>query len=1668
MVRKLTIPLSTVIILFLVCSALTAAPAGISDLTALSAGEGEVQVEWTAPGQDQMTGTVSGYLVKYATSQIDSADFYKIWVSTYDQNWAGLQPAGNGESRTITGLVLPAGTTVYVAIKGKDASEDYGVWYSSREYASVNNLNSCEVSVTPPGSITNLSALKGYRKVTLVWTAPGDDGWVGNIYGGRYEVRASSEGPFVDEADWAAAGSGFPYRITWATDAVKSDIHSKTVTGLANGVTYYFAIKIRDEITDNWSVLNDTSPVPQAAPKDHPPGAFLLETPGFGDVVASTTPAFEWADAADPDIGDMVTYTIWYSTRQDYDASALISQSGIDVSSYSPSAGLIENATYWWKVRAVDDDGKEAWTSNTTWYIRVNGRNEKPYVFSLSTPADANILTDNTPMFLWDATADPDPGDYIAYYTVVYSSSQDFGVPVSSTVYISSFTPVSALVENATYWWSVRAYDNDGYKRVSSTRTFRMNAEDEYPYTFNLSTPADTQIMKTKRPSFDWADCTDPDPGDIITYTLRYSQSPDFGTYTDIDDIPVSTYTFTEDLSENATYYWKVFARDSDSLVRQSNQTDWSVRINAVNQSPGSFSVLTPTNTSTVEVRKPTFTVTASSDPDPGDVITYRIYYSTYSDFTSSTTIESGPGETFANTSAELADNSTYFWKARAVDSKGLGTESTETDWEFYTFFNDPPYGFSLSSPAYSEIVSTNTPKFLWQANGDPDKGDSVTYSLWYSTRQDFDLSARVTESALEVSSFTPAAALVEDATYWWSVRAIDNEGLVTLSSTWTFRVNAENAAPGNFDLLHSSGIVTENTPYFEWAAAADPDPGDSITYTLFYSSYSGFTSSVTIGGIDASTYTLQTVLEENTTYWWQVKSADYGGLESWSNQVWSIHVDTANQRPSVFSLVSPTDTVTVVVTTPTFTWTVSTDADVNDTVTYDLEYADDSGFLTGHNTIPGISTDNYHLAGGLADDGTYYWKVTAKDGSGGQRVSAVWSFNIDYNDFPGVFDLVSPGNNADNVGLTPEFNWGDSVDPDIGDVITYTIWCSTRQDFDASALITKSVDVSSCTLDSGLLDNSTYWWKVVAVDQESRSRWSTSQYKFWTNPVNDGPGAFSLSQPADNSTITVLTPGLVWAQSVDEDPGDSVNYTLFYSTYSGFTSSDAVNTLDISSYTFGAGLEDNTTYYWRVKAFDENGAYRWSSQSWKFWINVENDTPSVFGLSSPPDKKIVKDRRPVFRWDVSADADPNDRVRYSIWYSTKSDFSTKKSVSGIRSAEYTPSSNLTENATYYWKVRAYDTNGADIWSSHTDWKFFTKLLDTPAAVTGVRGSLSSSREKFSVSWNKVKKNTNGSDIEDLAGYRVYRSNSMEGLEDAAPAATLSKKKLSWTDYSVDRRVYYYTVRAYDTSGIESDDSSVLDSSREQNLIIVSEDEDALAVIPGDVNSVLYKENNSYGEDLEVVLERETDREGGKVIRSWDIKVVRSSNGRQIKDFEFDKPQMDIQLSYDDSRAGLVRSFGKAAYGVADNTADTQVGVFWYNGIEYVKLGGQIDGDIKAVSIKTSRPGAFRVQQVQRATEFELSWAGTIGPTKVFTPNEDGINDKVNFMFENPKESLFSGEIYDIAGAIVADMTVSDDFDYALMWDGKDRDGNTADKGVYVYQIKSEGKTINGTVILAK
>jgi hypothetical protein len=103
----------------------------------------------------------------------------------------------------------------------------------------------------PPGTVTDLvTGSPALNFVTLSWTAPGDDWNTGTA--AEYDIRYSTQP--ITEANWdeAIPCEGEPAPQPSGSGEVF------TVTGLAPGATYYFALKTADEIP-NWSELSNVA-----------------------------------------------------------------------------------------------------------------------------------------------------------------------------------------------------------------------------------------------------------------------------------------------------------------------------------------------------------------------------------------------------------------------------------------------------------------------------------------------------------------------------------------------------------------------------------------------------------------------------------------------------------------------------------------------------------------------------------------------------------------------------------------------------------------------------------------------------------------------------------------------------------------------------------------------------------------------------------------------------------------------------------------------------------------------------------------------------------------------------------------------------------------------------------------------------------------------------------------------------------------------------------------------------------------------------------------------------------------------------------------------------------------------------------------------------------------
>ena len=155
------------------------------------------------------------------------------------------------------------------------------------------------------------------------------------------------------------------------------------------------------------------------------------------------------------------------------------------------------------------------------------------------------------------------------------------------------------------------------------------------------------------------------------------------------------------------------------------------------------------------------------------------------------------------------------------------------------------------------------------------------------------------------------------------------NDGYLTSEITVLVDFESVPDAPNPFNIIYPSPgleIATLNV-VFEWEEAIDPDEGDIVSYTLFYGETISNLQIIELD--DALTYVPQEELTDNTTYYWKVVATDLLGLTSESNGGYqSFMVNTENDLPGDFALLSPENASMVTDLTPTMMWEEPLDAD--------------------------------------------------------------------------------------------------------------------------------------------------------------------------------------------------------------------------------------------------------------------------------------------------------------------------------------------------------------------------------------------------------------------------------------------------------------------------------------------------------------------------------------------------------------------------------------------------------------------------------------------------------------------------------------------------------------------------------------------------------------------
>lgn len=408
------------------------------------------------------------------------------------------------------------------------------------------------------------------------------------------------------------------------------------------------------------------------------------------------------------------------------------------------------------------------------------------------------------------------------------------------------------LADNTQYWWRARGFDGSLYSPWVSGRFF-VNIFNDPPDSFNLTSPIPGGEVRTLTPTLAWTNSGDKD-GDAITYSVLVykdasltelaAQAQEIA----LDISGITSWTVALPLTNHATYFWRVVAKDA--LGVQTSTTTRSFLVNTGNTAPNPPVLSIPLAGG--ESASPTteLVIKNSSDAD-GDLITYVFELDTVNTFDSANKRGSGPvaqGSSVTRwTTAPLVENQRYWWRVKAQDGRA------ESAWVSSNFLmnavNDPPPAPTVNNPGSGAWAATLQPSLESNPVVDPE-GEVVRYQ--FEVYKEEMMKYLVVDGISSNTGFIVPRLLKDQSTYWWRVRALDPHGA---SSAWS--------AP--------TVLYVSSAPY-QQPTIALTTPAVAVMPEQFTSS-SGIRKQVSLRweGMDPN-------IEPTIGLYWDTKNSDYSG----------------------------------------------------------------------------------------------------------------------------------------------------------------------------------------------------------------------------------------------------------------------------------------------------------------------------------------------------------------------------------------------------------------------------------------------------------------------------------------------------------------------------------------------------------------------------------------------------------------------------------------------------------------------------------------------------------------------------------------------------------------------------------------------------------------------
>ncbi|MCI0558309.1 MAG: T9SS type A sorting domain-containing protein, partial [Nitrososphaera sp.] len=692
---------------------------------------------------------------------------------------------------------------------------------------------------------------------------------------------------------------------------------------------------------------------------------------------------------------------------------------------------LANNTKYFWRVSATNVGGTSLFSTvqNFTTVIAA------PLAPLLALPLDGATDVPVAAELSWNASLTADS------YRLQVSANSDLSSPVFDQSGLTDTSQVvPGLANNTKYFWLVSATNVGGTSVFSTVQSFTTIVA--APIAPLLASPADEATDISLTPTLSWSGVDGAE-----SYRVQVSTDADFGVLVaDLNNI-TTTETQVGGLINSTQYYWRVSAINVGGMSAFSEINSFTTIITAPLAPLLALPVDGATDVPVAAELSWNTSLTADS---------YRLQVATDLGFTSLVFDQSGLTDTLQIIPG-LVNNTVYYWRVRATNVGGTSVFSTV---QSFTTIIAPPLPPLLALPADGATDVLIDAALTWSTSLTVD-----SYRLQVST--DFDFTSTVFDKSGLTDTSHSVPGLTNNTQYYWRVSATNLGGTSLFSIARSFTtIIAAPLAPVLVTPVDGATDISTEVEFF-WSPLS---PSDS--YRLQIATDSTFSSPVhDQEGLMDSVVVVDS-LEHGTLYYWRVNATNFSGTSLFS----TVHsFTTIIATPLAPLLTWPDDGAVDVPLATTLMWNGTNGAE-----SYHVQLSTDSGFSNFVVDQGGI-TETTLAVSGLDIRTKYYWRVSATNAGGTSQYSNAQNFTTVFL-VAGGWQLALPLAGAMDVSLTPTLSW---------DSLSYAEWylveVSTDSNFSELVINQPNITETEIQLD-GLLNNTSYYWRVAAVFSYSMS----------------------------------------------------------------------------------------------------------------------------------------------------------------------------------------------------------------------------------------------------------------------------------------------------------------------------------------------------------------------------------------------------------------------------------------------------------------------------------------------------------------------------------------------------------------------------------------------------